>query len=62
MFLDENDKSVKWRDDEFPDYTVSNLAYLKGKSRNHKQGSLAEFVENFVKSWEMEQVHKIDPK
>ena len=37
---------------------MANLAYIKGKSQNHKAGSLEEVVENLVKTWEMEASHK----
>jgi len=50
---------VKWRVSK-PDYTMANLAYLKGKTRNHAAGSLEEIVENLVKTWEMEASHKSD--
>ena len=55
-----DDENIKWRDDHFPDYTLTNLAYFKGKSRTHTPDSLETFLENFVKTWEMEQVHKLD--
>jgi len=34
------DENIKWRFGGPPDYTLSNLAFLKGKTRNHKEGSL----------------------
>ncbi len=54
------DKNIKWRFGGPPDYTLANLAYLKGKTRNHKEGSLEQIVENLVKTWEMERSHKLD--
>ena len=59
-FMD--DKDIKWRFGSAPDYTLANLAYLKGKTRNHAEGSLAQIVENLVKTWEMERSHKSDYK
>lgn len=54
-----NDKGVKWRSTP-PDYTIANLAYLKGKTMSHSEGSLEEIVENAVKTWEFEASHKMD--
>ncbi len=55
-----DDKDTKWRFGGPPDYTLANLAYLKGRTRNHKEGSLELIVENLVKTWEMERSHKTD--
>jgi len=52
-------EGVKWQHKK-PDYTMANLAYLTGKSHNHKKGSLEETVENLVKTWEMEASHFAD--
>lgn len=41
--------SIEWRKGK-PDYTLANLAYLKGKSRSHEKGSLEMIVENAVKT------------
>lgn len=54
-----NDKDIKWRVKK-PDYTIANLLYFKGKTKNHKTGSLELIVENAVKMWEMEASHKVD--
>ena len=35
-----DDKDIMWRFGGPPDYTLANLAFLKGKTRNHKEGSL----------------------
>jgi len=35
-----DDPNIKWRFGKAPDYTLANLAYFKGKTRNHKDGSL----------------------
>jgi hypothetical protein len=53
------DAGVHWRIRK-PDYTLANLAFLKGKTMNHAAGSLEEIVENLVKTWEMEATHKTD--
>ena len=55
-----DDPNIKWRFGSAPDYTLANLAYLKGKTMNHKEGSLELIVENLVKTWEMERSHKLD--
>ena len=54
-----DDTSIKWRHGK-PVYIIANLAYLKGKSKNHPEGSLERVVENLVKTWEMEASHKDD--
>jgi len=54
-----NDEGIKWRT-KAPEYTIVNLAYLKGKTMSHAAGSLEELVENLVKTWEFESSHKID--
>ena len=56
---DLNDPTITWRYKK-PDYTKANLEFLKGKSMNHKGGSLEQIVEDLVKTWEMEATHKID--
>ena len=55
-----DDPNIKWRFGDAPDYTLANLAFLKGKTRNHAEGSLPLVVENLVKTWEMERSHKTD--
>ena len=55
-----DDPEIKWRFGGPPDYTLANLEYLKGKTRNHAEGSLELIVENLVKTWEMERSHKTD--
>ncbi|KAL7552770.1 hypothetical protein ACHAWF_018595 [Thalassiosira exigua] len=49
--------NILWKEGR-PDYTIADLHYLLGKTKNHPPGSLEEFVENFVKTWEMEATHK----
>lgn len=51
------DPSIQWREGK-PDYTNANQAYLQGRTRNHKEGSLEKIVEDLVKLWEMEASHK----
>ena len=46
----------KWKEGK-PNYTQADLVFLKGKSKNHKIGSIEMFVENLVKKWEMEMTH-----
>ena len=55
-----DDPDIKWRFGDAPDYTLANLAFLKGKTKDHKEGSLPLVVENLVKTWEMERSHKTD--
>ena len=50
-----------WRNGK-PDYRKADLAYFKGKTMDHKPGSLEMIVENLVKSWEMEATHIPDYK
>lgn len=57
-FLD--DEEYDWRFGVKPNYDLANLAYLKGKSMNHAEGSLEQIVEDLVKSWETERSHKLD--
>lgn len=52
-----DDPSILWKEGK-PDYTVADLQFLLGKTKNHPPGSLELFVENFVKTWEMEATHK----
>ena len=47
---------VTWRNEK-PDYRSGDLLYLKGKSKNHKVGSLEIVTENLIKKWEMELTH-----
>lgn len=43
------DPTVEWRSKK-PDYTLANLAFLKGKTKSHAIGSLEMIVENVVKT------------
>lgn len=54
-----DDPTIKWRHGR-PIYTKANLAFLKGKSKNHSAKSLELLVENLVKTWEMEASHKTE--
>jgi len=56
---DLDDPSIEWRCGK-PNYTLANLAYLKGKCSFHEKGSLEILVENAVKTWEMEASHKVN--
>lgn len=58
-FMDDPD--TKWRFGGAPDYSLTNLRYLKERSKIHPEGSLEQVVENLVKTWEMERSHKLDP-
>lgn len=52
-----DDPSVMWKEGK-PDYTIADLHYFLGKTTNHPPGSMELFVENFIKTWEMEATHK----
>mmetsp|Transcript_19167 Transcript_19167/g.40406 ORF Transcript_19167/g.40406 Transcript_19167/m.40406 type:complete len:405 (+) Transcript_19167:157-1371(+) len=52
-----DDPSILWKEGK-PDYTIADMVYMLGKTKNHAPGSLEETVENFVKTWEMEATHK----
>ena len=58
-FMDDPD--ISWRYGK-PDYGPANVQFLRERTHRHAKGSLEEFVENFVKTWEMEVTHKIDCK
>lgn len=58
---DENGSPIAWRFGGIPDYSLTNLQFLKERSRVHPAGSLELIVENLVKTWEMERSHKLDP-
>ncbi|CRK98758.1 CLUMA_CG012009, isoform B [Clunio marinus] len=55
-----DDSTIEWRNGK-PNYTLANLAYLKGKCMKHEKGSLEMIVQNAVKTWEMEASHKKNP-
>jgi hypothetical protein len=59
-FRDEPD--TKWRWGGKPDYTLTNLLFLKGRTKEHPEGSLELIVENLIKSWEGERSHVLDCK
>mmetsp|Transcript_32853 Transcript_32853/g.69115 ORF Transcript_32853/g.69115 Transcript_32853/m.69115 type:complete len:377 (+) Transcript_32853:299-1429(+) len=52
-----DDPSIIWKEGK-PDYTIADMHYLLGKTRNHPPGSLELSVENLIKTWEMEATHK----
>ena len=57
-FMDDPD--IKWRFGGKPDYSLTNLKFLKERSKIHPEGSLELIVENLVKTWEMERSHKLE--
>lgn len=57
-FMDDED--IKWRFGGPPDYSLTNLLYLKQRTKEHPEDSLEKVVENLVKTWEMERSHKVD--
>jgi len=52
-----DDPCIMWKEGK-PDYTIADLHFLLGKTKNHPSGSLEQYVENFIKTWEMEATHK----
>ena len=48
-FMDEPD--TKWRFGGKPDYSLTNLMFLKERIKQHPEGSLELIVENLVKTW-----------
>ncbi len=56
-FMDDPD--TEWRFGGPPDYSLTNLFYLKQRSKEHPEDSLEKVVENLVKTWEMERSHKV---
>jgi hypothetical protein len=59
-FMDDDVPKDNWRFGGKPDYSLTNLKYLKERSKIHPDGSLEQVVENLVKTWEMERSHKLD--
>lgn len=51
---------TEWRFGGAPDYSLTNLYYLKQRTKEHPEDSLEKVVENLVKTWEMERSHKVD--
>ncbi|XP_047964265.1 pathogen-related protein-like [Salvia hispanica] len=44
-----------------PDYTIIDKFFEEGRTKVWPAGSLEEYVQNLVKTWEMELVHKANP-
>ena len=59
-FMD--DLSTKWRHGSKSDYSVVNAKYMKERTNNHAADSMEKFVENLVKTWEVENAYKIRPE
>ncbi|XP_010244013.1 PREDICTED: pathogen-related protein-like [Nelumbo nucifera] len=57
----EGEKNTKWRFGAPPNYDVVNKLFEEGRTQEWPNGSLEERVQNLVKTWEMELVHKMDP-
>ncbi|KAL0403813.1 UNVERIFIED_CONTAM: Pathogen-related protein [Sesamum radiatum] len=53
-------KNTKWRADP-PNYDLVNKLFEEGRTRIWDAGSLEDQVQNLVKTWEMESIHKADP-
>ncbi|KAL5560405.1 hypothetical protein UlMin_036616 [Ulmus minor] len=52
------EKITQWRFGEPPNYDVVNKLFEEGRTKVWPAGSLEEKVQNLVKTWEMELVHK----
>lgn len=50
------DPNRPWREG-VPTYDAADLAYLRGRTIVHAEGSLEDIVENAIKTWEMEATH-----
>ena len=57
-----NDPSTVWKNGSAPDFTLEDLEFLKGKTVNHHESSREFFLENLLKTWEMETYFKVDCK
>lgn len=58
-----DEKDIEWKSSDLPpDYTLTDLEYLKGKTYNHEEGSLEKMLENLIRTWEMESSHKVYSK
>ncbi|KAH6800094.1 hypothetical protein C2S52_000558 [Perilla frutescens var. hirtella] len=53
-------KTTEWRDGP-PNYDVVNKFFEEGRTKVWPAGSLEEYVQNLVKTFEMELVHKANP-
>ncbi|KAG6390478.1 hypothetical protein SASPL_148213 [Salvia splendens] len=53
-------KTTQWRAGP-PDYTVIDKFFEEGRTNVWPAGSLEEYVQHLVKTWEMELVHKANP-
>ena len=61
VFLKKNE-GIKWRFGEKPDYSLSNQKLASESKYNHPQHSLADIVQNLVRSFDIEANFKIDSK
>ncbi|KAK4429559.1 Pathogen-related protein [Sesamum alatum] len=59
---EEDIKNTKWIDDEVPNYDDVNKLFEEGRTKVWPAGSSEEKVQNLVKTWEMELVHKANPE
>ncbi|XP_068648618.1 pathogen-related protein-like [Aristolochia californica] len=56
----EGEKNTVWRFGGPPNYDVVNKLFEEGRTNVWPEGSLEERVQNIVKTWEMEIVHKVN--
>ncbi|KAI3930480.1 hypothetical protein MKW98_022129 [Papaver atlanticum] len=57
----EGEKDTQWRNG-IPNYDVVNKLFEEGRTQVWPAGSIEEEVQNLVKTWEMEMVHKARPQ
>ncbi|KAB2043902.1 hypothetical protein ES319_D01G051500v1 [Gossypium barbadense] len=58
-FLDDEADNVQWRHGAPPSYDDVNQLFEQGRTKEWKEGSLEEIVQNAIKTWEMELSHKV---
>ncbi|XP_010261152.1 PREDICTED: pathogen-related protein-like [Nelumbo nucifera] len=58
----EGEKYTKWRFGAPPNYDLVDRLFEEGRTQEWSKGSLEEKVQNLVKTWEMEIIHKISPE
>ncbi|KAJ9560361.1 hypothetical protein OSB04_005521 [Centaurea solstitialis] len=58
----EGEKNTTWKLGKPPNFDVVNKLFEEGRTKIWPTGSLEEQVQNFVKTWEMEIFHKVNPK
>ncbi|KAK2659307.1 hypothetical protein Ddye_005840 [Dipteronia dyeriana] len=55
----DTEKDTKWRFGVRPNYDAVNKLFQEGRTKIWPPGSLEERVQNLIKTWEMENFHKM---